>query len=177
MSNVDFARAYSLNMEIREDRFDPTMLQLARHVSTEGNCARRYVGAVIVRNGEVISTGANGVAPEFSNCIEAGCPRCVSGGSLGIGYDLCICIHAEQKAVTNAARDGISVEGGTMYVNLRPCLNCLVVAHNAGIKRLFYEEGWSYPPDIEKVYQGLSSAFEVFGQRSECVPGAPPPRV
>jgi dCMP deaminase len=85
-----------------------------------------------------------------------------------MGYDLCICIHAEQKAIANAARDGVAVGGGTMYVNVRPCLNCLVVAHNAGISRLFYQEDWSYPEEIEKVYWRLASAFETFEHRAAC---------
>lgn len=149
----------------QENDFDPAMMELAERISTEGNCRRRSVGAVVVRGGVVLATGSNGVVPESSNCIDAGCPRCISGGPVGMGYDLCICIHAEQKAIASAARDGAALDGGTMYVNVRPCLNCLVIAHHSGIRKLFFKKDWSYPDSIEAVYQRLASTFDVFELR------------
>jgi len=159
----------NLLMDIgHKNEFDPVLMELAERISKEGNCKRRSVGAVIARNGTVLTTGVNGVASKFIDCIQAGCPRCISGGSVGMGYDLCICIHGEQKAVANAARDGVAVGGSTMYVNVRPCLSCLVVIHHAGVRRVFFKEDWSYPPSIEAVYQMLASAFEVFEHRELC---------
>jgi deoxycytidylate deaminase len=69
------------------------------------------------------------------DCREAGCPRCINGGVTGSGYETCVCIHAEQRAIADAARRGVSTDNSVLYVNLRPCLQCLAIAKAAGIRR------------------------------------------
>src|SRR6202035_5046720 len=83
-------------------------MAMANDVAHRSNCVRRDVGAIIVRNGEIIATGWNGVSESHRDCREAGCPRCISGGDTGTGYEECICIHAEQRAIADAARRGVS---------------------------------------------------------------------
>lgn len=137
-------------------------LALAERAGAKSNCARRNVGAVLVRNGRIISSASNGVSAKYRNCLVAGCPRCKRGGDVGTGYDSCICIHAEQMALAKAARKGESVKSGTLYVNLRPCLSCLNLAIAAGIKRIVYKETWSYDRELELQYKRLSRRLSAF---------------
>src|SRR5450755_1030940 len=124
-------------------------MELAEKAACRSNCIRRSVGAVIVGQGQVVSTGWNGLPESRGDCREAGCPRCIAGGDTGSGYETCICIHAEQHAVADAARRGIDTNGTDLYVNLRPCLQCLAVAKAAGVRRIYFGETWTYPAEIE----------------------------
>jgi dCMP deaminase len=116
-------------------------MAMADSVARRSNCIRRAVGALIVRHGEVVSTGWNGVSESHEDCREAGCPRCVNGGDTGSGYEMCICIHAEQRAVADAARRGVSTMDSTLYVNLRPCLQCLAIARSPSEKHFTFTGG------------------------------------
>lgn len=141
-----------------------TMMAMANQVAQRSNCVRRSVGAVIVRQGQTISSGWNGVSDAHRNCREAGCPRCIAGGDTGSGYETCVCIHAEQRAIADAARRGVNTDNSVMYVNLRPCLQCLAIAKAAGIRRIYFGENWAYPDDIEAVYATLTAEFDTFAQ-------------
>lgn len=131
------------------------------------NCVRRTVGAVIVLQGNVVSTGWNGVPEDYGDCREAGCPRCMNGGDTGSGYETCICIHAEQYAIADAARRGVSTKDTTLYVNLRPCLQCLAIAKASGVRQIFYGEDWKYSDEIERVYHTLANQFVSFSRVDE----------
>ena len=137
-------------------------LDLARQVGRKSNCSSRQVGAVIVSHGVVLVEGFNGVSSRFSDCIVAGCKRCMTGGVTGVGYDNCICIHAEQRAVATAAAKGTAVSGAVLYLTLRPCLQCLLLVYAAGIKQVWYLQDWRYPDDREESYQTLAARFESF---------------
>jgi len=134
----------------------------ARQAAAKSNCASRHVGAVIVSRDIVLAEGFNGVSSRFRDCLSAGCERCKTGGSIGIGYDNCICIHAEQRAVATAAATGTAVSGGSMYLTLRPCLQCLLLVYAARIRQVRYLQEWHYPDDREVSYQVLAERFEVF---------------
>lgn len=138
---------------------------MAEDVAKRSNCIRRSVGAVIERQGQVISVGWNGLPEHDGDCRDAGCPRCINGGNTGSGYETCICIHAEQHAIAEAARHGLATKGCTMYVTLRPCLQCLAIARASGILRIFFHgEDWKYPKEIEAVYEKLTAQFDAFGR-------------
>jgi dCMP deaminase len=140
-------------------------MNFAEEIARRSNCVRRSVGAVIVRHGQVVSKGWNGLPGRAGNCGDAGCPRCINGGDTGSGYENCICIHAEQHAIADAARRGVNTEDSTMYVNLRPCMQCLAIARAAGVRRIFFDgEEWKYPEETEAVYATLASEFEAFGR-------------
>jgi dCMP deaminase len=81
---------------------------------------------------------------------------------VGTGYDSCICLHAEQMALAKAAREGQSVRGTTLYVNLRPCLACLNLAVAAGVGKIVYKEGWAYNRELELQYKRLSRRLSAF---------------
>jgi dCMP deaminase len=142
-------------------------MRKAMEMARKSNCVRRAVGAVIVRNGQVLSSGWNGVPESQMNCRDSGCPRCIKGGDTGSGYETCICIHAEQHAIADAAKRGVSTIDSILYVNLRPCLQCLAIAKASGVRKIFYGEGWTYSDEIERVYLALSNQFDSFGPLTE----------
>jgi len=145
-------------------------LQAAEHVAQKSNCVRRHVGCVLVKNFSVVATGWNGVhtSPTL-DCVEAGCPRCKAADTVtGIGYDRCLCVHAEQVAIAEAARNGVSLEGATLYNTLRPCLNCAATALIAGVRRIVYQTDWHYADsELEEAHARLRTKFENFAFVSE----------
>lgn len=142
----------------RQDKrptWDRYYLNIAREAATRSNCSRRQVGALIVKQKSIISTGYNGTPIGVRNCFEGGCLRCQSDAPPGESYDTCICVHAEQNAIVMAARHGNAVEGGTLYTTLRPCFGCLKEAIQAGIREIVYGDGEAYPEELETAYQAL----------------------
>jgi dCMP deaminase len=80
-----------------------------------------------------------------------------------MGYDRCICRHAEQAAIGEAARRGVSTNGAIMYSSLRPCMNCVKLALMCGISEMHYEETWDYMDrELEESYAVLARQFSVF---------------
>lgn len=143
---------------------------MADAAARRSNCVRRSVGAVIVGQGQVVSTGWNGLPDYRGDCRDAGCPRCINGGDTGSGYETCICIHAEQHAIADAAKRGVSTAACTMYVNLRPCMQCLAISLASGVREIFFDgEDWKYQEEIESVYQRLAGQFDTFGRIVEKV--------
>jgi dCMP deaminase len=143
-------------------RADSEFFDLVRLAAGKSNCSSRQVGAVIVSHGIVLGEGFNGVSSRFRDCIVAGCKRCLTGGATGVGYDNCICIHAEQRSVATAAAKGIAISGAALYVSLRPCLQCLLLVYAAGIREVRYLQDWRYPDDREESYRTLASRFDFF---------------
>ena len=135
--------------------WDEYFMKIAEEASTRSNCLRRKVGALIVKQRTIISTGYNGTPIGVKNCFEGGCPRCLSDVEPGQGYDTCICVHAEANAILLAARHGNATEGGVLYTTLRPCFSCLKEALQAGIREIVYEGEAAYEGPLEDAYQML----------------------
>ena len=117
-------------------------MSLAEVVKSRADCTRRRVGAIIVKDYRIISTGYNGTPHGINNCSEGGCPRCKKRDEGKINRyeyeESCICIHAEQNAIIQAAYLGTSTKGATLYTTFSPCSSCVKMIINAGIKRLVY---------------------------------------
>jgi len=131
---------------------------IAVQVRRRANCVGNKVGAVLVREDRVISTGYNGTPENVRNCTEGGCERCARRSEFGSGkgYDLCICVHAEQNALLSAARFGIVVDGAQVYTTLRPCFNCLKEMTQAKISAVYYLHDWKpAEPEFQKQYDIL----------------------
>lgn len=128
---------------------------LAWDVVQHSNCRRRKVGVVIVLEGSVIITAANGTPAGMTSCNDGGCPRCLSDVPSGELYDSCLCTHAEQLAVAKAAREGLRTEGAALYCTLRPCLTCTKICLGAGIKEIVYDESIQFSSDVEQAYEKL----------------------
>ena len=135
--------------------WDEYFMKIAEDASTRSNCLRRKVGALIVKQRNIISAGYNGTPIGVKNCFEGGCPRCQSDIEPGQGYDTCICVHAEANAILLAARHGNATEGGVLYTTLRPCFSCLKEAVQAGIREIVFESGEAYEGPLEDAYQTL----------------------
>ncbi|MFW5928509.1 MAG: deoxycytidylate deaminase [Thermoplasmatota archaeon] len=127
------------------DEYFMTMAELAASRST---CLRRHVGAVIVRDKQVISSGYNGAPKDLPHCEEVGCRREQMNVKSGTRHELCRGVHAEQNAVIQAAVFGVSVKDGTLYCTHHPCVLCMKILINAGIKRIVYKEG--YPDELAR---------------------------
>lgn len=130
---------------------DTYYMGIAIAVREKANCTGNRVGAVLVKENRVISTGYNGVPEGMKNCLEGGCLRCNNPKGMfpsGTGYDLCICVHAEQNALLSAARFGIPVQDATLYTTMQPCFGCAKELLQAHVKRIVYLHPWS-PSDAD----------------------------
>ena len=140
--------------------WDQYYMQIAFAVREKANCSGNRVGAVIVRENRIISTGYNGVPEKLPNCLDGGCLRCRNPDGRfpsGSGYDLCICVHAEQNALLTAARFGIAVAGGTLYTTMQPCFGCAKELLQAAIARVVYVHPW-LPVDPDPALQEAKRA-------------------
>ena len=118
--------------------WDEYFMNIARVVASRSNCVKRMVGAVIVKDRRIISTGYNGTPRGTRNCNEGGCPRCAGGAQTGQALDECLCSHAEENAITQSAYHGVTVRDATLYTTLCPCLMCTKMIINAGIREVIY---------------------------------------
>ena len=123
---------------------DDYFMQIALAVRSRANCTGRRVGAIIVRDRRILSTGYNGTPSGMHNCEDGGCHRCSHPESYapGEGYDICICVHAEQNALLAAARFGVAVEDCTIYTTLQPCFGCLKELLQANVREVCYMQPW-----------------------------------
>jgi len=136
---------------------------IAMAVRSRADCTGNRVGAIIVLDRRIISTGYNGTPENMTNCTEGGCHRCGNRDKYppGTGYDLCICVHAEQNALLAAARFGIAVAGATLYSTLRPCFGCTKEMLQARIRQVYYLHEWAHPdPEKQAQYALLQGRFE-----------------
>lgn len=132
-----------------DEKWDYRFMELAQTVASWSSCVRngRHVGAVIVKDKRILTTGYNGAPVGVLNCRDKGyCMRDRLGIQSGTRAEMCYAIHAEQNAIIQAAKMGISVDGATMYVTHQPCSVCTRIIINAGIKRVVY--GVPYPDEF-----------------------------
>ncbi len=121
-------------------------MRIAREVSERATCRRRKVGAVMVREKRILTTGYNGVPRGIVHCEERGCLRDELGVPSGERHELCRGLHGEMNALVQAAVHGVGVEGSTLYCTNRPCSLCAKMLINAGVKRIVIGE--RYPDKL-----------------------------
>ncbi len=129
--------------------WDEYFMRLAYLVSTRATCTRRKVGAVIVKDRRVLTTGYNGPPKGLAHCDVTGCIREDLDIPSGERHELCRGLHAEQNAIIQAAVYGVSIKDSTIYVTNHPCVVCAKMIINAEIKEIVYAEG--YPDDLAKL--------------------------
>ena len=120
-------------------------MELTRLVGSWTSCFQpgRHVGAIIVRDKRVMTTGYNGAPSGIKNCVERGeCLRRKLNIPSGTKQEICYAVHAEQNAIIQAAKYGINVNGATLYCTHQPCVICAKMIINAGIARVVYAEGY-----------------------------------
>lgn len=123
--------------------WDQYFMDIALVAASRSNCSRRHVAAVLVRDRRIISTGYNGTPRGVRNCSDGGCPRCNSNTPSGHGLGDCLCSHAEENSIVQAAYHGISVKGSTLYTTYSPCLSCAKMIINAGIVEVVYHQHYT----------------------------------
>lgn len=112
--------------------WDSYFMHIAEQVAARSTCDRKFVGAVIVRDKTILSTGYNGSIRGLPHCDEV-------GHEMENGH--CVrTVHAEANAIVQAAMNGVAIKGADIYVTASPCYNCFKLIANAGIKRIFYRE-------------------------------------
>lgn len=123
-------------------------MDIARLVARRSTCLRRQVGAVLVKEKNILATGYNGTPSGITHCAEVGCLRQKLGVPSGERHELCRGLHAEQNAIIQAAKHGVNIAGSTLYCTNSPCSICSKMLINAGIARIIYLEG--YPDSLSQ---------------------------
>jgi len=119
-------------------------------VSERSTCLRRRVGAVLVKEKQILATGYNGAPSGIEHCDVAGCLRERLKIPSGERHEICRGLHAEQNVILQAARHGVSVKDSSLYITNTPCSICAKMIINAGIKEISVAD--SYP---DKMAAGL----------------------
>ena len=148
--------------------WDTYFMDIARVVAGRGNCRRRQVAAVIVRDRRVVSTGYNGTPRGVTNCFAGGCPRCAADGPPGANLGECICSHAEENAIVQAAYHGISVKDGTLYCTLSPCLLCAKMIINAGIREVVYGATYQFSKQTRALFAEAGIVCRAYDPETAC---------
>jgi dCMP deaminase len=137
--------------KVKRPSWDNYFMHIARNVASRGNCLKRKVAALIVKDGRIISTGYNGTPRNTKNCFEGGCPRCNAVGPSGQGLGECYCSHGEENAIVQAAYHGISIKGSTLYTTFCPCLLCTKMIINAGVIEVVYNQEYPLAGPAQKL--------------------------
>ncbi|MGB5911429.1 MAG: dCMP deaminase family protein [Promethearchaeia archaeon] len=137
--------------DIDKDRIskDVYFMKIAEVVSLRSTCMKRKVGAVLVKDSHIVSTGYNGAPPGFKHCTPDTCVR--KDLKSGEKPELCRGVHAEINCIIQAAIHGTSIKGNTiLYTTTFPCMSCIKLLINAGVKRLLYKEGYNMENKVKE---------------------------
>ena len=128
--------------------WDEYFMNIAELASTRSTCLRRQVGAVIVKDKKILTTGYNGAPSGLKHCLDIGCLRDKLGIPSGERHELCRATHAEQNAIVQAALFGVSIKDSILYSTTHPCILCTKLIINAGIKKIVIKD--SYPDKMSR---------------------------
>ena len=129
--------------KVSRPSWDEYFMQISDLVSNRATCSRLKVGAILVKDRKIISTGYNGAPRKVPECLDVGC-------LMRDGH--CIrTVHAEVNAVTQAAYHGISTKGSSLYANWLPCYHCAKVLVNAGVETIVYRKDYRPDPETKKL--------------------------
>lgn len=123
--------------------WDQYFMDITHLVATRSTCMRRQVGAILVKDRNILATGYNGVPSGISHCESTGCLRDRMNVPSGERHELCRGLHAEQNAIIQAARHGTNIDGSILYCTTMPCIICTKMLINAGITKVVYGEGYA----------------------------------
>lgn len=137
---------------------DEYFIEIASVVAKRSTCMRNRVGAVIVRDKRIISTGYNGAPSNMQHCLDIGCIRQQQNIESGTRHEKCRAVHAEQNAIIQAALHGVVTEDATLYCTHQPCILCAKMIINAKIKRVVYVTPY---PDNDAIDFFKDSGVEV----------------
>ena len=139
------------------DKWDVRFMEMAWVIASWASCYQpnRKIGAVIVKNKRIMTTGYNGAPAGVKTCVERGeCLRRKLNIPSGQRQELCYAVHAEQNAIIRAAKLGVSIDGATLYCTHQPCVMCAKMIVNSGIVRVVYQEGYPDEFAVEILKEG-----------------------
>lgn len=135
-------------MTLERPDWDSYFMMIATVVASRSTCLRRQVGAVIVRDRQILSTGYNGAPRGVSHCSAEGCLREKLGVPSGERHEICSGSHAEINAIAQAAATGVVTQGGWIYCTHEPCVYCTKALINAGCRRVIFMN--PYPDELAR---------------------------
>ncbi|NMC75405.1 MAG: cytidine deaminase [Geobacteraceae bacterium] len=127
---------------MKRPAWDEYFMEITRLVARRSTCLRRSVGALLVKDKNILATGYNGAPTGVAHCLDVGCLRERMAVQSGERHELCRGLHAEQNAILQAAKHGTSINGATLYCTTMPCIICTKMLINAGILRIVYAQGY-----------------------------------
>ncbi|HNT05961.1 MAG TPA: cytidine/deoxycytidylate deaminase family protein [Anaerolineae bacterium] len=130
--------------------WDEYFMEITRQVARRSTCLRRQVGALIVKDKQILATGYNGAPSGFDHCEQTGCLREEMHIPSGERQEICRGLHAEQNAIIQAALHGVSVAGGDLYCTHQPCITCAKMIINSGLRRVICYD--SYPDPLARSF-------------------------
>lgn len=142
-------------------------MQIAHLVATRSTCIRRRVGAVIVKDKRILSTGYNGVPSGLLHCLDIGCLRDKLKIPSGERQELCRGLHAEQNAIIQGAMYGVSLIGSVIYVTNQPCITCAKMLIQSGIIKIYYQGDYPDPLSLEMLDEAGIETIKFFPDEKE----------
>jgi len=133
-------------------------------VAKRSTCLRRSVGAVIVKDKRILTTGYNGAPSGIRHCLEVGCLREQLQVASGERHELCRGIHAEQNAIIQAAFHGVSIKDSALFCTNLPCSICAKMIINAGIKKIYYQSGYADALSEDMLREASVEVIKVDGE-------------
>ena len=128
----------------KQKKWDKRFVDLLSQIETWSSCLKRHVACIIMKDNRILTTGYNGAPAGVPSCVERN--ECIRYDSLsGQQLEHCWGVHAEQNAILQAAKLGISLEGATLYCSCKPCSHCSKMIINSGVKRIVYRDDY---PDM-----------------------------
>jgi dCMP deaminase len=157
---------------MKRPTWDQYFMTITRQVAERSTCPRAKVGAVIVRDRNILATGYNGAPAGVPHCTDVGCLIYESRAPGGELESNCYrSIHAEINAITQAAKNGAAIAGADIYVTHSPCIQCLKVLVNTGVRRVFYERPYKLETLGWLLDQAVIELVQVIPPAAEEIPG------
>jgi dCMP deaminase len=148
--------------------WDEYFIEIMRTVSTRGTCDRGHASCVFVKDKQILVTGYAGAPAGFPHCDEVGHQIKKTIHEDGTITEHCVrTVHAEQNAICQAAKRGVSIDGATVYVNMTPCRTCAMLLINCGIKRVVAEKKYHAGAETEKMFKRAKIKLEFLNNEVE----------
>ncbi len=151
---------------LKRPGWDEYFIQIAKLVATRSTCLRRQVGALLVKERNILATGYNGVPTGITHCDVTGCLRDQLNVPSGERHELCRGLHAEQNAIIQAARHGANIAGSTLYCTDSPCIICTKMLINAGVVEVVFMRGYPDKLSLEMLAEAGIKTHQYEGELS-----------
>lgn len=136
-------------------------MDITELVARRSTCRRRQVGAILVKDNRILATGYNGAPSGLKHCLDVGCLREKMEIPSGERQELCRGLHAEQNVIIQAAYHGVSIAGSTLFCTNLPCITCAKMSIQAGIREIYYLEGYPDKFSLNMLEEAGVKVFQV----------------